>query len=450
MKKFLEKLLATRKAKLAELEKRNSESTDVNEVRELGATLIALRDEINDIEAQLKALEDDGSNDNGDSTDNGDVVTEGRGLNPIASYGQKAPAAVQRGNTDPLATMEYRTAFMNYVQRGIKSPVLETRDNNRNVVGDLGVLVPTTIIQEIIKGVEKVYGQLYSRVKKTNLKGGVKYPTGSFTATFNRITENGSPVAPTDRQKAGSVTGYVEFSYNIGEIRIAQTLLANLMDVGVFEQELTRTIVEAYVKAMDKEIMTGVAASNQCEGILTEAAKVGTSKIPAANIITFDGDEMKDWKVWQKKLFAVIPLSMRSLKPEFVMTANTYEANIKTLADDNNRPVYAETYNPVDGSEVSTFKGKPVVFVEDDILKNFNDANENEYFGMYWVPEQAYAINTNLEFYVKRYFDDEKNEYVDKALVINDGKVLDGKYIYLLKKGTAATQALKSSAKVSA
>ena len=53
---------------------------------------------------------------------------------------------------------------------------------------------------------------------------------------------------------------------------------------------------------------------------------------------------------------------------------------------------------------------------------------------MLWVPDQAYAINTNLEFYVKRYFDEEKNEYVDKALVINDGKVLDGSMIYLLKK----------------
>lgn len=147
---------------------------------------------------------------------------------------------------------------------------------------------------------------------------------------------------------------------------------------------------------------------------------------------------MADWKTWQKKLFAKIPLSMRGLKPEFVMTANTYEANIKTLHDDNNRPVYNETYNPVDGSEISRFKGRDVVFVENDILKDFDEASNGEYFGMLWVPEEAYAINTNLEFTVREYFDEELNQFVKKALVINDGKILDPKYIYLLKKKVQA------------
>ena len=119
------------------------------------------------------------------------------------------------------------------------------------------------------------------------------------------------------------------------------------------------------------------------------------------------------------------------------MTAETYESNIKTLVDANNRPVYSETYNPQDGTEVSKFKGKDVVFVEEDILKSFDSAKTGEYFGMYWVPEKAYAINTNMEFSVVHYFDQETNQYVDKALVINDGKPLDTQYIYLLKKKVA-------------
>ena len=179
--------------------------------------------------------------------------------------------------------------------------------------------------------------------------------------------------------------------------------------------------------------MVGDPTNGEMTGILTNHAD-GLQRIPAGNIITFTADEMADWKKWQEKLFAEIPLSMRGLNPEFVMTANTYEANIKTLVDDNNRPVYNETFNPVDGTEISRFKGKNVVFVEEDILKNFNDATNGEYFGMYWVPEEAYAINTNMEFTMIRYFDQELNQYVDKALVINDGKILDPKYLYLLKK----------------
>jgi HK97 family phage major capsid protein len=134
-----------------------------------------------------------------------------------------------------------------------------------------------------MKGVESVYGQLYSRVKKTNIKGGVKYPIGSFNATFTRIGETG---APTDRKNAGSVTGYVEFSYKLGEVRIAQTLLASTLSVQVFENELSKTIIEAYVKAMDEEILNGDGTQNQCEGILTEAGKSSGSRIIAKNIIS--------------------------------------------------------------------------------------------------------------------------------------------------------------------
>lgn len=288
-------------------------------------------------------------------------------------------------------------------------------------------------MQEIIKGVSKVYGQLYSRVRKTNLKGGVKYPIGSFAATFNRITET----TKSDRQDPGGITGAVTFGYKIGEIRLARTLLQTVLDVPVFEQEFAKVVADAYVKAMDIEIMSGTEANNQCVGILTEAA-AQSSRIPATNIIEFTAAEAADWTEWQKKLFAKIPLGMRAENPQFAMTAATYESVIKTLADTQKHPVYAETFNPVDGTERATFKGKEVVFVENDSLKDFDSATNGQFFGMYWVPEKAYAINSNMQFTVVDYFDHETNQWVKKALVINDGKVLDGAYIYLLKKKVSA------------
>lgn len=441
MKKFLEDLIARKKTELADLEARMKKSEDLAEVRSLGDMLLRLRDEITDAEKQLDALVDEDNKEKDVIDDQQEVIDEqeGRsknpkgGLNPLQSYGLKGSEGRSDESDDPRSTMEYRKAFMDYVQNGTRSEILqfEKRENAANESSDLGVLLPQTVIQEIITGVEKVYGQLYSRVKKTNIKGGVKYPIGSFGATFKRISENG---APTDRQKGGSVTGYVEFSYKLGEIRIAQTLLANVLSVPVFEAELSKVIVEAYVKAMDYEILNGDGTQNEMEGILTEAAKE-SSRIPAGNIIEFTDADMADWKKWQEKLFAIIPLGMRNIKPEFVMTANTYEANIKTLHDDNNRPLYFETFNPVDGAERATFKAREVVFIEEGQgIENFNDATDGEVFGLYWVPEKAYAINTNLEFAVKRYFDDEKLQYVERAVVINDGKILDPAYVYLLKK----------------
>ena len=457
MKDYLKRLIARKKNELKAKEEKMKNSQDIEEVRSLGETLVALRDEINDAEEQLAKLEEEDKNkddnkdadkDNNTDDNNDDAnANEGRsanGFNPNATLNVLGQARMNnRGqefdidSNDPRATMEYRKAFMNYIQRGeINRDVLlfESRADATGTSSELGVLIPTTVIQKIITDVEKVYGQLYSRVLKTNLQGGVKYPIGSFSATFKRITET----TVSDRQNAGGVTGSVEFSYKIGEIRMARTLLQTILSVPVFEEEFAKVIVKAYVQAMDKEIMNGQDANNECVGILTEAKKSSGSRIPAANIITFTAAEMANWKAWQEKLFAKIPLAMRGLNPEFAMTANTYEANIKTLTDDNNRPVYNETFNPVDGSEISKFKGKNVAFVEEDVLKNFNDAADGDYFGMYWVPEEAYAINSNMEFTVVDYFDHEKNQYIKKALVINDGKILDPKYIYLLKKSVTA------------
>ncbi len=325
--------------------------------------------------------------------------------------------------------MKYRSAFMEYVQRGVKSDVLKSRAAEVGTASQLGILIPQTIVQKVMTDLDKVRGHLYSSVKHTNLPGGIKYPIGNFKATFKRITET----TVSDRQKAGEVTGYVEFGYLLGEIRIARTILQMVLTVDAFETKLAEVIVKAYVEAMDYEILNGKADANQCEGILTEAAK-SNSRIAADHIIEMTEADMKDWKTWQTKFFAKIPLAMRSLSPEFVMTAGTYEANIKTLADNNNRPVYAETFNPVDGTETATFKAKRVQFVENDTFKDFDEAQAGEYFGMYWVGQEAYSINSNLQFGVTKYMDHETNQEVTKALVINDGKVLDPNYIFLLKK----------------
>ncbi|MCQ2978218.1 MAG: phage major capsid protein [Clostridia bacterium] len=427
MKDYLTKLIARKNKELADLKKRNDESEDINEVKTIGSQIEGVNAELAEAQAQLDKIEAEENKEE-------NKEEERSAFNPNAALNVASAKMNEKRSedTDELASMEYRKAFMNYVQRGIKSDVLKFEQRNGDesgVASDLGVLLPKTVVQEIITGVEKVYGQLYSRVRKLNIKGGVRFPIGSFSATFKRIAEN----AKSDRQKAGEVDEYVQFTYNIGEIRIATSLLQSVLSVPAFEKEIAKVIIEAYVQAMDKEIMLGDSTDGEMEGIITEAEKV-SSRIDASHIIEFTEAEMADWKSWQKKLFKAIPLSMRALNPEFVMTANTYEANIKTLADNNDRPVYNETYNPVDGTEISKFKGKNVVFVEEDVLDNFDD-DDAEYFGMYWVPEKAYAINTNMEFTMRRYFDEELNQYVDKALVINDGKVLDPKYIYLLKKG---------------
>ena len=451
MKDYLNKIIVSRSKSIEDLRAKIKASESADEVRALGETLQTMLDELNEAKAKLDELDkeddkDDGE-DNGEGASNeGGASNDEGGENRSAFKPMKTIGGVtmrgnlfeNRANDNAVSTMEERTAFMNYYLRGEKSEYLryETRSDAAGTSSNLGVLIPQTVIQEIIKEIEKVRGVLYSKVRKLNVKGGVKFPIGSFTATFHRISETGK----SDRQNAGGIgADSVVFSYKIGEIRLARTLLQTVLSVPVFEQELAKVIVEAYVAAMDDEILNG-DGDDEMNGILTEAAKVSGSRIPSTNIIEFTEADMADWKSWQTKLFAKIPLGMRKYRPEFVMSAGTYEANIKTLKDNNNRPVYAETFNPIDGDETSTFKGKEVAFVENDVFGDFDDidvssgSTDSPFFGMYWVPSKAYAINSNLEFSVRDYFDEETNQYVKKAIVINDGNVINGGFIFLLKK----------------
>lgn len=416
MKEFLKKLIASKEARAKEIKELIQNSTSIDEVRSLGAEKETVEAELAEARSQLAAIEQ-------------------KGFEPMQTVGTYKPTE-NRNSEDVLSSMEYRTAFKDYVQKGITNDILFTkRAAAENVSTDLGILLPNTIVQEIIKDVEKVYGQLYSRVKKTNIKGGVQYPLGAFSANlvWSGTAGNDKEHGVSENQKAGSVSGYVQFTYHIGEIRIAQSLLESVVSVEVFEREIVNALVEAYVKAMDVAIMNG-SGSGQPEGILTEAAKASNGRITAARIISISPKEMKDWTTFKKKLYAKIPLAMRALRPEFVMNAGTFESNLECLQDSNGQPVAREITNPVNGALTAKFDGREVVFVEADIFKAFDDASTNDYFGMYWVPEKGYAINTNLQFGYKKYFDEDTNQWITKALVIVDGKILDPKYIYLLKK----------------
>ena len=440
MKEFFKNLIAAKEKRAGELRSIIEKATDVAEARTAMTELESVNGELARAREQLANIEADEAR----AAQQAQAQPQGNGqpFNPVATYGQQngnGGAQSRDNTTDALSTMEYRTAFMNFVQNGTPSQLL-TRADAEYVSGDLGILLPNTIVHEIIKGVEKVYGQLYSRVKKTNVKGGVQYPIGAFAATMywdgtaGTDTEHGV----SEKQKTGGVNDFVTFTYHIGEIRIAQSLLQSVLTVEAFEREIVNALIEAYVRDMDYVILQG-NGSKQPEGILTEAAKGASGRIPTANIITFSAADMEDWKQWQKKLFAKIPLSMRKLRPEFVMTAETFESNIMTLEDTNGRPIYRETYNPVTGDESATFKGRDVIFVEEGGFKSFDTAATGDYFGMLWVPEKAYLLNSNMQFSYKKYYDEETNQYITKALVIVDGKVLDGKYIYLLKKGAASS-----------
>ena len=425
IKDYLKKVIAAKEARAAELRKLIKQADTADEVRSLGETLQAILDELSDAKEQLDAAEEDNVEENepapaSDEREQAPAGAEFRGGTPLATYGQHRAPAQRAGSI--LDTMEYRDAFAAYVRTGDESQfaALESRADATLITTDVGKIIPNTIMQEFIKDL-KVYGNLYNRVRKLNVKGGVEFPIESLVPTVSWITET----TVSDTQKAPELNTSVSFGYHICEARIAQSLLSQVVTLDVLESEIARLLAEAFVKEFDNIIINGTG-SGQPTGILTD------TRVASAHKIAFTAAELADWTKWRTKLFAKIPLAYRG-EGVLIMTAATWETHIMTLKDDNNRPLYVETYDPANGNLTCRFGGREVILVEPDILKDFDTASTGDAWAIYLKPTD-YAINSNLQIGFKRWFDDDKNRYVNKGLCIMDGKLLDVNGVFILTK----------------
>jgi len=224
-KEYLEKKKKNLLEKRDALTKKALASTDIDEVRSLNDKIEEYNEKIEDVNAELEAIEADekraAENDNLESRQTPPANATLVNGSVVGSYGTPANAGQKRENSDPYATLEYRMAFKEYAQTGKEIPAnLYTRDGMPASTGTLGATIPTTTLNEFINEVRKVYGNLYSKVRKLNIRGGVKVPISNLQATFKWITED--TVSP--RQDGGNINDVVEFSFNTAEIRVSQTL----------------------------------------------------------------------------------------------------------------------------------------------------------------------------------------------------------------------------------
>lgn len=435
-KKILEKRKARLQAKINEMTARSTAADiTVEELRSIQGRIVEVREDLAEVEEELESLPDeDPAGDEGEGRDAGGVMRQNvpdgaqtRGGNPLASYGN-LPVNGQSGEqraVSPYATMEYRIAFKDYVQRGIPIPSNLTQraggDPGPTVAADIGAIIPETILNEFLKEVSKVYGHIYSKVRKMNIQGGVKIPISKLKASFKWITET----TVSSNQKAGDIKEYLTFDYNIGEIRVSQTLLSQVVSLSLFESEVVRVMLEAYVEAMDKGIISGTGTGQL----------LGITKDPRVkNVIEMTEADLSDWTAWRKKLFAVVPLSKRG-RGEFLFPCSTVESYLMTMKDKNERPIWRDPDNGMseNGTTAGRFFGRSVDYVEPDVIADFDTAADGDVIGIFWNP-QDYGINTNMAFGMKRYFDDDANEWINKALTIVDGKIIDPSGCYLIKK----------------
>lgn len=433
MKDKLLKLLKAKNERKATLATKAKTTEDIGELRSINTELEGLNAEIAEVNSMLDEIEATETRNSNPQIDpniaamgNPQQILQARGtqpvggLNPLASYGTAGQPSPQQRSEEPedrYSTMEYRKAFMNYCVSGVIAP--ELRSDTTTTTGDVAAVIPSTILNEVIKKVTS-YGQIFSRVRKLNIKGGITIPVLSLKPTATWIGET----TPSDKKKVQANTN-ISFSYYGLECKISTSLLADTVMLTGFENTITDLIVEAMTKALDLAILNGDGTGKPL-GITVD------TRVPESQKVTLSSSDFADWSAWKKKVFAKMPLSYKG-GANFFMASGTFEGYIDGMVDANGQPIGRTNYGITTGPQES-FGGKSVIQVEDDILTPYDDASTGDVVAVY-CNLSNYGFNSNMQMMMYRYFDQDKNEWIDKAILIADGKLIDPNGVVIIKKG---------------
>ncbi|WP_369379281.1 phage major capsid protein [Lysinibacillus fusiformis] len=421
MKKRLLALLAQKEERKKQLGKTAESTESVAELRSINADLESLNAEIAELRSMVDGLPDE--KDNNTELDRLDPpeqrnVPQGQ-FNILGTYG----AGGGNGNSnesrsaDPYDTPEYRQAFMQYVTKGTKSEVLEFRADATTGTGDIGVVIPTTVLNTIVEKM-KDYGRIWARVTKTGLKGGVEIPLSNAKPVATWVAAG----TMSDKQKK-EVKGKISFAYHKLQCRVAVELVADTVAMPVFEQSVADNSYEAMIIALEEAIING-SGTGQPLGITKD------TNIPAERIVDVTSAEFGKYNTWTD-LYAKIPRSYRN-GAVLIMADADWNKYIVGMVDDGGQPIARVNYG-MDGIQTERLLGKEVIPIEDH-LPSIDDAEVGDIVGVL-VKLSDYMVNSNMQLFYKRYFNDDTDEWISKSTLICDGKLADRNGVVLIRKG---------------
>lgn len=378
--------------------------------------------EIKDLEEKIKA-EDDTARRNIEN--NPGVI-----LNPLATYRNNVvPHIEQRDAGDDIfGSLEYRQAFRNYVVNGTPIPEeykQEQRSDALTVVGDVGAVIPTTIMNKVIEDLT-VEGKIISRITQTTFQGGVKIPLSDINPTATWLA---SESVVSDEQKA-EMKASVTFSYHVLEAKVAIGLLSSTVTLGMFEATVVKNLKKAMIKAIETAVINGTG-SGQPKGLTKYT-------LPTTQVIEFTDKEIGTVKGWARAE-AAIPEAYEDSEI-YLMNKQTWEMYLNGMTDTSGQKIGLGKINEK-GQKI--LNGREVITT--DKLPGYDNASTGDIFGAL-VNLEDYILNSNLAMYYKKYFNEDKNKWIHKALMIADGQMAAGEVnsklvgakglIYLKKKVT--------------
>ena len=401
MKKFLEGLIARKKAEIEEIRSKIKAAGTADEVRSLGETLDKLMSELDELQKKLDELDSQGEGAGG----NGNMGEASRGFNPLHTYGAGRSETRDSDSTDSL---EYRTAFMNLILRRQPIPA-ELRTDANTLTTDVSSVIPTQLVGRIIERMDE-RGMILPLVSRSSFAGGIVIPTSATKPVATWVSEG----AGSDRQK--KTTGSITFSHFKLRCEISMSLEVGVMALSAFESKFVENVANAMTIAIEKAIINGNGTS-QPKGILKEtpAATVTLkAKLDYADLIAVE---------------QAIPSEFESTAKWCLTKANFLK--LLGMTDTTGQPIARVNYG-ISGKPERSLLGRDVVIVP--YATEIGSGNFGFLFNF-----SDYLLNTIYDLGISTKDDWETEDKLAKAVMSVDGKVTNAGSLILVKQAQAST-----------
>ena len=398
MKDFLKKTIARLQGEIADLNKRADASQSVEEINAFGEQKRSLKAELEEAQAQLEKIEKE-ERAKKDEVPAGAKLVNG---NVVGAFGMRA-AAVDHDS------VEFRTAFMNYVLKNQPIPA-EMREDANTKTTDVASVIPTVIVNRIVEKITSC-GMILPEITRTAFAAGVVVPTSSTKPTASWVNEG----AGSDRQK--KTTGSVTFSHFKLRCEISMSMEVGTMALDVFEATFVRNVADAMIVALEKAVLAGTG-SGQPTGILNgtltsyEVTSEKTSCVTYGDLIAME---------------AKLPVEYEATAKWF-MTKAQYLAFVG-MVDTAGQPI-ARVDHGIDGKPARMLLGREV------IIHPYATEMGSYLAGLYNFKD--YVLNTIYDMGIQKKQDWDTEDLLTKAVMGVDGKPVDLGSLVVLKQKTSA------------
>lgn len=319
-------------------------------------------------------------------------------------------------NDDMFASLDYRKAFMNNVLKGTAIPNQFMNVDANTVTGDVGSVIPTTVLEKIIEKLEST-GMILPLVTRTSYKGGLSIPLSTVKPVATWVSQG----ATSDKQK--KTTGVITFNYFKLRCAVSVSLEVATTTLGVFESAIISNITEAMTKALEQSIFSG-DGTTQPKGILKETVAAGQN-------VNIAAAEKASYQVLVDAE-AALPLAYES-EAVWCMTKKTFMSFIG-MVDSQKQPIARVNYG-IAGKPERTLLGRTVVL--NDYIPNLTATVEADTIVAFLFNFKDYVLNTNYNITLKKYEDNDTDDQVTKAIMLVDGKVVDKNSLVTITKTLA-------------